>query len=159
MFSASTRRTASVCSSEYILYRVWTAASHLDSRPAHTCNCPTDVMMSSHRVDTFTFLTILLRSSPTSLSCNPGFLPNGIRRRDRKAWRAFARSFSIHSFFIMLLIVAHKLVELSLNCLHVRILSHPSAFVPECPEPPLVLVRLCEPHLHWYFYIWFDEYF
>ena len=34
--------------------------------------------------------------------------------------------------------VVHKLAELSANCLHVRILFYPSAFVPECPEPPLV---------------------
>ena len=51
---------------------------HPDSCPAHTCNGPTDVMMSSCRVDTITFPTILLSTTPTPIGCNLGFLSNGI---------------------------------------------------------------------------------
>ena len=89
------------------------AALHPDSCPAHTCSVPTDVMMLSRRVDTITFPTFLLSISPTPLGRNSGFLSNGIRRQDRKASRVFARSFSMHSFFILLAIVVHKSVELS----------------------------------------------
>ena len=83
---------------------------------AHTCYGPTDVMMSSRGVDTIIFPTILLSTSPTSIGCSPGFLSNGIRRQDSKASRVFARSFSMHSLFTMLAMVAHKSVELSDNC-------------------------------------------
>ena len=38
----------------------------------------------------------------------------------------------------MLAMVVHKSVELSANCLDVRILFQPSAFITEAPEPPLV---------------------
>ena len=50
---------------------------HPDSCPAHTCNGPTDVMMSSCRVDTITFPTILLSTTPTPIGRNLGFLSNG----------------------------------------------------------------------------------
>ena len=113
-------------------------SSHPDSCPAQTCNGPTDVMMSSRRVDTITFPTILLSASPAPIGRNPGFLSNGIRRQDRKASRVFARSLSIHSFFIMLAMVVHKSVELSANFLDVRIHFQQFAPIPDGPEPPLV---------------------
>ena len=86
-------------------------------------------MMSPRRVDTITFPAILLSTSPTPIGHNPGFLSNGTRRQDRKASRVFPRSFSMHSFFIMLAIIVHKSVELSANCLDVRILFQPSVSI------------------------------
>ena len=54
------------------------AASHPGSCPAHTCNGPIDEMMSSRRIDTITFPTILLSTNSKSDNQNPGFLSNGI---------------------------------------------------------------------------------
>ena len=45
---------------------------------------------------------------------------------------------SMCSFFIILAMVVHKSVELSANCLDVRILFQPSASIPQGPEPTLV---------------------
>ena len=76
-FAASSRRTASECSL-YISYIASMAASHPGSCPAHTCNGPIDEMMSSRRIDTITFPTILLSTTSKSDNQNPGFLSNGI---------------------------------------------------------------------------------
>ena len=78
-------------------------------------------MILSRRVDTTTFPTILLSTSSTPIGHNPVFLSKGIRRQNRKASKVFARSFSMHSFFIMLAMVVHKSVEISVNCLDIRI--------------------------------------
>ena len=119
-FPVSSRRTASVCSSLNIFCIAWTAASHPYFCPAYTCDCPTDEMMSSRRVNTITFPTILLSTSRTPIDRNPGFLSNGIRQENRKASRVFARSFTVHSF--MLPMAVHKSVGFSANYLDVRIL-------------------------------------
>ena len=116
-FAASTRRTASICSFLYILNLAWTAASNPDFCPAHTWNGLTDMMMSSRRVDTITFPNIRLSTSPTPTCRSLGFLSNGIRRQERKA-------FSMHSFFIMLAIVVHKSVDFSKNCIDVESFSN-----------------------------------
>ena len=86
------------------------------------CNGPTDVIMSSGRVDKITFPTILLSASPTPIGHNPGFLSNRIRWQDRKSSRVFARSLSMSNFFIILAMVVHKSIELSADYLDVRIL-------------------------------------
>ena len=91
-------------------------------------------MMSSRRVVTITFPTILLSTSSKRIGPNNGFLSNGIKRKDWKASREFARSFSMCSFFIKLAMVAHKSVELSANCLGVTIPFQPSVSISECPE-------------------------
>ena len=72
----------------------------------------------------------------------------------------------MHSFFIMLAMVAHKSVKLSVNCLDVRILFQPSASIPEGPEPPFVLSMalrtasaLILSYLFQYFVSYFFEYF
>ena len=110
-----------------------------------TCNGQTDVMMSSCSVDKVIFPTILLSTSRTPIGPNPGFFSSGIRQQDRKASRASARPFSMHSFFIMLAMVVHKSVELSANCSDVTILFQPSASIPEGPEPPLVFSVALQP--------------
>ena len=121
-FVASTKRTTSACTSLYTLDITWTAAPHPNSHCAHACNSPTFVIMSSGKVDTIIFPTILLSASPTPIGYNPGFLLNRIRRQDRKSSRVFARSLSVYNFFIILAMVVHISVELSANYLHVRIL-------------------------------------
>ena len=65
---------------------------------------------------------------------DPELLSNRMRRQDKEGLRASARSFSMHSFFIMLAMVAHKSIELSANCFDVRILFQTSASIPEGPE-------------------------
>ena len=86
-------------------------SSYLDSCSVHTCSDPTDVMISFRRIDTITFPSVLLSTSPTPIGYNLGFFSNGIGGQDRKASRALPRTFSMHSFFIMLAMVAHKSVE------------------------------------------------
>ena len=100
-----------------------------DSRTAHTYNGPNDVMMPCRRADTITFPAILLSTSPTPIGHNPGFLCNEIRQQGRKSSRVFAKSFLMDSSFIMLAMVVDKSGQLSANCLDVRILFQPSAFI------------------------------
>ena len=99
-------------------------------------------MMSSRRVDTITFPTILLSTSSKRIGPNNGFLSNGIKRKDWKASREFARSFSMCSFFIKLAMVAHKSVEFSANSLGVTIPFQPSVSISECPESSLLFGAL-----------------
>ena len=45
--------------------------------------------------------------------------------------------FNVRNFRVILTIALHKSEELLPNCLLVRILLHPSAFIGEGPEPPV----------------------
>ena len=90
MFTASTRRIASVCSSSCILCAACTGTLHPDSCPADSCSGLADLMISSRKLDTITFPALLPSTFPAPIGRNPGFLSSGIRRQDRKVSMAFA---------------------------------------------------------------------
>ena len=88
-----------------------------------------------------TFPTILLKTSPTPIGHNPGFLSKGINLQAVNALRdVVVSSSSMQSLFINWANVLRKSVDDVPNTLQVKILRHPSASRPDGPDPPFINV-------------------
>ena len=97
-------------------------------------------MISSRITEAMTLPAILLNISPTPIGLRPGFLSRGIKRQARKASKEEDRFSSTHKLLITSPNALHRSEEGLLKLFDVNILLHPSASIPEGPEPPLVLI-------------------
>lgn len=96
-FLASVNSTASLFSSFNIEPLKRTAASHLASRPAHTCKDWTDKICP----------IIILKVLTTPVGHKPGFLFREIRRHESKASVLVVVHFAEHAFWLPWLML-HK---------------------------------------------------
>ena len=95
--------------------------------------------MSFLNIIIITFPAILLKTSPTPIGRNPGFLSKGINLQTVNASRdVVVSSSSMQSLFISWANVLRKSVDDVQNTLEVKILRHPSASRSDGPDPPFV---------------------
>ena len=97
--------------------------------------------MSSFMTDITTLQQILLRTSPTPIGLSPGFLSNGINLQARSTSRELSLISSLHCFLITFASAERKSLLHSpyTGTLDVKGFLHPSASIPDGPEPPLVI--------------------
>ena len=119
------------------------AASQPASCPAHTCNEPTESVMSCLRSLVTVLPTILRNVSPMPIGRKPGFLLSGIRRLARKASSDMLFSMLVHRCFVIFASDAHRSFDSVLKLFEQRIRLQPSPSSPEGPAPPFVLNADC----------------
>ena len=115
------------------------AGSDPASCPAHTWSDPAEETTSFLSTDTMTFPVILRRISPTPIGRKPGFLSGGMSRYATNASMETADTFAVQIFLIKLANAFLRSTFASPKLFQHRIL-HPSASIPEGPDPPFVLM-------------------
>ena len=127
-------------SSSYIMFIDWIAVSIPAYCPAKTCSVPVHLMTSSFRIETLTLPAFLRKTTPTPIGRIPGFLSNGIKRQDRKAYIVWVSTRSVHNFRTTFANTLRRSLADVSKLLEARILRQPSASITDGLEPPLVLI-------------------